>query len=119
MCKEIVYTKDNCIGCNNCVSGFQVPGANIAKVVNDKNFIVVNPSKCIHCGHCITMCRQFSREYVDDTDNFFEDLTKGIPISVIVDPSFYIDFPEGAPAFLIYLKKMGVKKVYNGSIGYD
>ncbi|MFA6937143.1 MAG: EAL domain-containing protein [Treponema sp.] len=119
MCKEIVYTKDNCISCNNCVSGCPVPGANIAKIVEDKNFIVVNPSKCIHCGHCITMCRQFSREYVDDTDNFFEDLTKGIPISIIVDPSFYIDFPEVAPAFLTYLKKIGVKKVYNGSIGYD
>jgi diguanylate cyclase (GGDEF)-like protein len=86
---------------------------------NGRNHIVVDGEKCIHCGHCVTLCRHFAREFIDDTDTFFEDLANGIPISIAVDPAFYLDYPDTAQLVLAHLKKLGVKKIYNESVGGD
>ena len=119
MNQGIVFTNDNCIGCNRCIAGCPVPGANIAQMKNGRNHIVVDGEKCIHCGHCVTLCRHFAREFVDDTDTFFDDLANGIPISIAVDPAFYLDYPDTAQLVLAHLKKLGVKKIYNESVGGD
>ena len=119
MNQGVVFTNDNCIGCNRCISGCPVPGANVAQFKNGRNQIVVDGEKCIHCGHCVTLCRHFAREYVDDTDLFFDDLKNGIPVSITVDPAFYLNYPDTAQRVLAYLKKIGVKKIYNESVGGD
>ena len=115
----IVYTNENCIGCNHCISGCPVPGANIAQVRNGRNVIVVDGDKCIHCGHCIVLCRHFAREYIDDTSDFISDLKNGKHIALAVDPAFYIDYPDEAPMVLGYLRKLGARKIYNVSVGGD
>lgn len=119
MNKGIVFTNDNCIGCNRCIAGCPILGANVAVFHNGKNSIVVDEDKCIHCGHCVTLCRHFAREYLDDTDAFLEDLQKGVSISVAVDPAFYLNYPDIAQLVLAHLKKRGVHKIYNESVGGD
>ena len=48
---NLIYTNDNCIGCNKCISACPVMGANIVKI-NDDNTqrIEVDGDKCISCG---------------------------------------------------------------------
>lgn len=115
----IVFTNENCIGCNRCIAGCPVPGANIARSIDGKNRIVVDADKCIHCGHCFTVCRHHARQYRDDTESFFADLKNGTPISLAVSPSFYLNYPDSASHILGYLKSLGVQKIYNTSFGAD
>lgn len=117
--ERIVFTSGDCIGCNKCISGCPVPGANIAHNHRGKNIVTVDGTKCIHCGRCIITCGHMSREYSDDTEKFFEDLHQGENISVVVDPAFYLNYGDDAPVILEYLKKLGVEKIYNLSVGYD
>lgn len=115
----LIYTNDNCIGCNRCISGCAVLGANISIISNGKNRIMVDGSKCIHCGHCIKMCKHDAREYIDDTESFFKDLKSGKKISLAVAPSFYMNYKETAQQILGYLKSIGVENIYNVSFGAD
>ena len=71
---QLVRTNDNCIGCNKCSGVCSCPGANIATEVNGKNHIVVDETRCIGCGACIDACVHGAREFVDDTERFFNDL---------------------------------------------
>ncbi|MBO6099832.1 MAG: diguanylate cyclase, partial [Spirochaetaceae bacterium] len=117
--KHYIYTNDNCIGCNHCISCCPIPGANIAEKKNNKNHIRVNISKCILCGQCLSVCKHDARYYVDDTDAFFQDLNNGESLSVAIDPSFFINYPNIANGVLGYLRSIGVKKIYNVSFGAD
>ncbi|MBP5794162.1 MAG: 4Fe-4S dicluster domain-containing protein [Spirochaetaceae bacterium] len=117
--KHYIYTNDNCIGCNHCISVCPIPGANIAEKTNNKNHIRINPSKCILCGQCLNVCKHGARCYVDDTDIFFQSLENGEDLSVTIDPSFFINYPNIANGVLGYLRSIGVKKIYNVSYGAD
>ncbi|AEE17131.1 EAL domain-containing protein [Treponema brennaborense] len=116
---NVIFTNDRCIGCNRCISGCPIPGANIAHYEDGVNRIVVDDGKCIHCGNCLATCTHGAREYIDDTDFFFSDLKEGKNISVAVAPAFYIDYPELAPQILGYLKSIGVRSICNVSAGAD
>ena len=48
-----VYTNENCIGCNRCISVCPVLTANQAVVVDGKPRIEVNHAQCINCGHAL------------------------------------------------------------------
>lgn len=85
----LIYTNENCIGCNRCISGCPVLGANISVRKNGKNQIHVDDEKCLHCGRCLETCHHNAREYRDDTKVFLEDLRGGQPISLVVAPSFF------------------------------
>ena len=76
-------------------------------------------SKCILCGQCLSVCKHDARYYVDDTDTFFQDLNNGESLSVAIDPSFFINYPNIANGVLGYLRSIGVKKIYNASFGAD
>ena len=76
-------------------------------------------SKCILCGQCLSVCKHDARYYVDDTDAFFQDLNNGESLSVAIDPSFFINYPNIANGVLGYLRSIGVKKIYNASFGAD
>jgi len=115
----LIYTTTDCIGCNKCISGCPVPGANIAVFENGKNRIDVDGSKCIHCGHCLETCGHNARLFRDDTDMFFTDVANGKPISVILAPSFLINYPDEYPHILGYLKQKGVAHIYSASFGAD
>lgn len=115
----LIYTNNDCIACNKCISNCSLIGANVAVTINEKNFIQVNSKKCNSCGRCINVCHHGAREYRDDIDFFTNDLSNGEKISVILDPSFFVLFGKKAENVLGYLKSIGVDKIYDGAYGAE
>ena len=53
-------------------------GATVADInENGDNVILVDGNKCISCGACFDVCAHGAREYLDDTEEFFEALKRG------------------------------------------
>ena len=118
--KEIVKTEiKSCTGCNRCVRECPMEVANITYVDEDDNVKVrIDQEKCISCGRCVNACQHDARFYSDDISMFFSDLADGVPISLIVAPSVVTNIPEYKRLFT-YLKRAGVKKIYDVSLGAD
>ena len=106
MTNVIVKTDETkCAGCNKCI--FECPvNANVAKIVNDKNKISVEPEKCIHCGRCIKICDHGARDYTDDTGGVLLRLSQGEKISVLVAPAIRSSFDD-YKRLLGFLKQAG------------
>ncbi|MCL1905452.1 MAG: bacteriohemerythrin [Clostridiales bacterium] len=92
---------------------------NITYQDDDGNIKVkIDQDKCIGCGRCVTACKHDARYYADDIELFFDDLANGIPISLIAAPSIRTNIPKYKRLFT-YLKQLGVKKIYDVSLGAD
>lgn len=115
----LVYTNDNCVGCNKCISACPVLTANYAVEENGKNKIVVDGKACISCGACFDACAHDARSYVDDTERFFEDLKKGEKISLLLAPAFLANYPNEYETVLGGLKQLGVNRIISISFGAD
>lgn len=102
-----VYTNENCIGCNRCISVCPVLTANQAVVVDGKPRIEVNHAQCINCGACFDACEHQAREYADDTEQFFADLQRGESISLLLAPAFLANYPREYEQILGGLRQMG------------
>ena len=113
----LVYTNDRCIGCNRCVSVCPIAAANVAVMRKGTLRVEVDGRACIRCGRCITACRHGAREYLDDTDRFFDDLAAGEPIDLIISPTFFALYPDEASRILGYLKTLGVGHFYHADLG--
>lgn len=111
----MIFTNDNCVSCNKCIRTCPVLGANT--VQGDK--IHVDSSKCIECGACFDSCEHEARDYEDDTELFFSDLSRGKDLSVIVAPAFISNYPKNYKKIFGYLKQKGVKHIYSVSFGAD
>lgn len=116
---QLVFTNDNCIGCNKCIRACSCLGACVAKNEDGKTFIEVDPAKCVACGACIDACEHKAREFNDDTERFFADLAKGEKISVLVAPAFKANYPKEYESLLGGLKKLGVNRIISISFGAD
>lgn len=116
---SLVKTNDNCIGCNKCIRACSSMGANVAVERGRGNIIDVDPDRCIACGACLDVCEHNAREYVDDTDDFFNDLGKGERISVLIAPAFLANYPREYERILGMLKKLGVNRFISVSFGAD
>ncbi len=119
MGKSIVFTNDNCIGCNKCIKVCSAIGACISKEENGKTRIEVDGSKCVACGSCIDVCAHKAREFEDDTERFFEDLQNGEPISLLLAPAFKANYPKEYDSVLGGLKALGVNRIISVSFGAD
>ncbi|MBQ9143101.1 MAG: 4Fe-4S binding protein [Lachnospiraceae bacterium] len=117
--KSLVYTNDNCIGCNKCTRVCSCEGACISKEVNGRMRIEVNPDRCVACGACFDVCEHNAREFNDDTERFFEDLKRGEKISVLIAPAFKANYPQEYEAVLGGLKALGVNHFISVSFGAD
>ena len=115
----LVKTNDNCIGCNKCIRACSSMGANIAVERDRGNIIDVDPDRCIACGACLDACEHGAREYVDDVEQFFDDLKKGVKISVLIAPAFLANYPKEYEKYLGMLKKAGVNRFISISFGAD
>ncbi len=115
----LVFTNDNCVGCNKCVRSCPSRGANVAEELERGNIISVDPDKCIACGACIDACEHDAREYVDDVERFFDDLRRGERISVLIAPAFLANYPNEYEKYLGMLKKLGVNRFISVSFGAD
>ncbi|MDE7312679.1 MAG: 4Fe-4S binding protein [Eubacterium sp.] len=111
----LVYTNENCTGCNKCVRVCPTLVSNIA--LDGK--ILVNRDSCIACGACLEACGHEARAYHDDTEPFFADLKAGKKISVIVAPAFLANYPKEYKRVFGYLKSLGVNHIYSVSFGAD
>ncbi len=118
--KGLVFTNDKCIGCNKCISACPVIVANRA-VGTETGIqrIEVDGDKCIACGACFDACEHNAREYVDDTEAFFEALSRGEKISVLWAPAFAANYPNEYRQILGGLKKLGANRIISVSFGAD
>lgn len=119
-CSSLVYTNEQCIGCNKCINVCPAMGACTSKDREDgSRRIEVNGNFCVACGACMDACVHDAREYYDDTERFFDDLKKGEPISLLIAPAFLANYPDEYGAVLGGLKKLGVQRIISVSFGAD
>ena len=111
----MIFTNNNCIGCNKCIRSCPVLIANIS----EDNKIDVNSEACIECGACFDNCKHNARDYEDDTEVFLNDLRKGKKYSVLVAPAFIANYPKDYKKIFGYLKSLGVLHIYPVSFGAD
>ena len=118
---SLVFTNDNCVGCNKCISVCSCMGACISTEPdeNGQSRIEVDKNKCIACGACFDACEHEARQYNDDTEKFFADLKKGEKISLLLAPAFLADYPNDYERVLGGLKKLGVNRIISVSFGAD
>ena len=76
--KGLVYTNENCVGCNKCIGVCSSVGAMIASE-DDKgnNVITVDPDKCVACGACFDVCEHNARELMMTQSASLRILQKG------------------------------------------
>ena len=119
--ESLVYTNENCVGCNKCIKVCSCVGACISTEPDERGVsrINVDPKRCVACGACFDACDHNARSWRDDTDAFFADLQKGDSISVLIAPAFKANYPEEYEQVLGGLKKLGVKRFINVSFGAD
>ena len=116
---SLVYTNDNCVGCNKCISACPILTANHATIEDGKNKIVVDGKQCVACGACFDACAHGARSFHDDTERFFEDLKKGEKISLLLAPAFLANYPREYSTVLGGLKQLGVNRIISVSFGAD
>lgn len=117
--ESLVFTNDNCIGCNKCITVCSCVGACVPTEAEGKNRIEVDGSKCIACGACFDVCEHNAREFSDDTERFFNDLKHGERISVLIAPAFKANYPTEYESVLGGLKSLGVNRFISVSFGAD
>lgn len=115
----LVYTNDNCIGCNKCISVCSCLGANISQSMDGESKILVDGNKCVACGSCFDVCKHDARSYQDDTEKFFRDLEQGQKISILIAPAMKANYPEEYERILGALKSKGVNRMINVSFAAD
>lgn len=115
----LVFTNENCVGCNKCISACPVLTANVTVTDGNSQRVEVCGEKCIGCGSCFDACEHDARGFSDDTVRFFEDLKKGEKISVLIAPAFLANYPQEYKNLLGALKKAGVNRFISVSFGAD
>lgn len=117
--EKLVYTNEECIGCNRCISVCPVITANLAVSEEGRQRIEVNSEQCVGCGSCFDICEHGARVYHDDTERFLEDLKKGEKISILIAPAFLANYPNEYGKALGGLKQLGVNHMINVGAGAD
>ncbi|MBE5944712.1 MAG: transcriptional regulator [Lachnospiraceae bacterium] len=116
---SLVFTNDNCVGCNKCISTCSCLGANIHVEEDGTSRIQVDGDKCIACGACFDVCKHNAREFNDDTERFFQDLARGERISILIAPAFKANYPAEYEQALGGLKRAGVNRMISISFAAD
>lgn len=114
----IITNEDECVGCNQCIRYCPIFEANTAYIKDGQNKVRINGDTCIHCGKCIEVCEHNARDYIDDTEIFFQDLKDGKKVSILAAPAIRVNFSNYKRIFG-YLKSLGVSFFYDVSFGAD
>ena len=121
MSKGLIFTNENCVGCNKCINVCSAMGACISTEAdeNGKSRINVDPARCVGCGACFDVCEHDAREFNDDTEAFLADLAAGKEISLLIAPAFMANYPDEYERVLGGLKALGVRHFINVAFGAD
>ena len=121
MAEQLIFTNENCVGCNKCINVCSAMGACISTAADKTGHsrINVDPARCVACGACFGACEHNAREYTDDTEAFLADLAAGKEISLLIAPAFRANYPEEYGRVLGGLKALGVRHLINVSFGAD
>lgn len=116
--ENLIFTNDNCVGCNKCIKACPAIGVNTAVGISkDVARIQVDGSKCIQCGTCLKNCEHGARQFRDDMEEVLEALQKGERIVILVAPSFFLSLPDDYGNIISYLRSLGFLAIYNVSFG--
>ena len=111
----IHVNEENCINCHQCIAVCPV------KYCNDGSgdYVKLNAELCIGCGECLTACTHDARTLIDDFDLFLNDINSGQNIVAIAAPAVASNFPNNYLHLNGWLKTVGVKAVYDVSMGAE
>ncbi len=117
----VTVNPQKCIGCNACVRVCPVSEACVVKTAPDgRIYTDIDSEKCINCGECIRCCPHGARDYIDDYEDFIEDMySKKGQVSLLVDPSIKVAFPDVWQDVLKWFYTQGIRKIYDVSFGAD
>ncbi len=113
--KVIDVNRDKCVNCHACITACPV------KFCNDgsQDAVEINPDLCIACGSCLKACSHGARLPIDDCDEFIRDLNGGAKIVAVVAPAVAANFPGRYLNLNGWLKRIGVKAVFDVSFGAE
>ncbi len=117
MNKFIISDIDKCTACNNCIKNCPVEFANYVKLEDGKRKVYIDPTRCIGCGKCITVCHNKVRKYQDDFTQFLEDIKTQKDIIFLVTPESLTQKFKNYKKVLGFLDSLGIKYIYDASFG--
>lgn len=104
-----------CTNCQRCIAACPVKMCNNGS----GNHVSLDDNLCIGCGSCITACAHGARYGLDDIDEFFSDIKKGVKMVAIVAPAAIVSFKGKDLELNGYLKSIGIKAVFDVSFGAE
>ena len=112
----IALDEEKCTGCLRCITQCPVKMCNDA---SQEGLVYFNSDLCIGCGECLPVCEPKARYGIDDFDNFMTDLKSGVNVIAIVAPAIAANFDGMYLKFNGFLKKLGVKAIFDVSFGAE
>ena len=115
LAKVVNVDKDKCQNCHACITACP------SKFCNDGSgdHVKINDDLCIGCGQCLKACTWGARTIVDDTEQFFADLKRGVPMVSVIAPAVAASFPTTYLNLNGWLKKEGVSANFDVSFGAE
>jgi methyl-accepting chemotaxis protein/iron only hydrogenase large subunit-like protein len=106
---------EKCINCYACITACPVKFC----MDGSGKKLGINKDLCIGCGNCILACAHGARKIIDDTKQFIEDVKRGVKIVAVVAPAVASVFPGKFLNLNGYLKSIGVKELFDVSLGAE
>ena len=115
LAKVINVDPDKCQNCHACITACP------SKLCNDGSgdHVKINDDLCIGCGQCLKACTWGARTIVDDTEAFFNDLYRGVPMVTVIAPGIAASFPHTYMNLNGWLKKQGVTANFDVAFGAE